>query len=43
VVGYVALDARLMATTLLVGAIYAAVNILVDVVQGWLDPRLGHA
>jgi peptide/nickel transport system permease protein len=32
-----------MATTLLVGAIYAAVNILVDVVQGWLDPRLGHA
>ena len=32
-----------MATTLLVGVIYAAVNILVDIVQGWLDPRVGHA
>jgi peptide/nickel transport system permease protein len=31
-----------MATTLLVGAIYAAVNILVDMAQGWLDPRVGH-
>lgn len=32
-----------MATTLVVGAIYAVVNILVDVVQGWLDPRLADA
>ncbi len=32
-----------MATTLVVGVIYAAVNILVDVAQGWLDPRVGHA
>jgi peptide/nickel transport system permease protein len=32
-----------MATTLLVGVIYAVVNILVDVAQGWLDPRLGQA
>jgi len=29
-----------IATTLLVGTIYAAVNILVDIVQGWLDPRV---
>lgn len=31
-----------MATTLVVGVIYAAVNILVDIAQGWLDPRVGH-
>lgn len=31
-----------MATTLLVGVIYAAVNILVDIVQVWLDPRLAR-
>lgn len=29
-----------IATTLLVGAIYAAVNIIVDILQGWLDPRV---
>lgn len=30
----------MLAVTLLVGAVYAAVNILVDVVHGLLDPRL---
>jgi peptide/nickel transport system permease protein len=30
----------MLAVTLLVGTIYAAVNILVDVVHGLLDPRL---
>jgi peptide/nickel transport system permease protein len=31
-----------MATTLLVGAIYAVVNILVDIAQVRLDPRLAR-
>ena len=31
-----------MATTLLVGLIYAVVNILVDIAQAWLDPRLAR-
>ena len=30
----------MLAVTLLVGTVYAAVNILVDVVHGLLDPRL---
>ena len=30
----------MLAVTLVVGVIYAVVNILVDVVHGWLDPRL---
>jgi peptide/nickel transport system permease protein len=30
----------MLAVTLLVGIVYAAVNILTDVVHGWLDPRL---
>jgi peptide/nickel transport system permease protein len=29
-----------IATTLLVGVIYALVNIVVDLLQGWLDPRV---
>jgi peptide/nickel transport system permease protein len=29
-----------IATTLLVGTVYAAVNIVVDMLQGWLDPRV---
>jgi len=30
----------MMAATLLVGVVYTVVNILIDLVHGWLDPRL---
>lgn len=29
-----------IATTLLIGVIYAVINIFVDIVQGWIDPRV---
>jgi peptide/nickel transport system permease protein len=32
----------ILAVTLLVGVIYALVNILVDLVHGWLDPRVAE-
>ena len=31
-----------LAVTLVVGLIYSIVNILVDVVQAWLDPRVAE-
>jgi peptide/nickel transport system permease protein len=32
----------ILAVTLLVGVIYAVVNILVDLVHGWIDPRVAE-
>jgi peptide/nickel transport system permease protein len=32
----------ILAVTLLVGVVYAGVNILVDVVHGWMDPRVAE-
>jgi len=32
----------ILAVTLLVGVIYALVNILVDLVHGWIDPRVAE-
>ena len=32
----------ILAVTLLIGVVYAAVNIVVDVVHAWLDPRVGE-
>ena len=34
--------APILATTLLIGAIYALVNIAVDLLQAWIDPRVGE-
>lgn len=31
-----------MATTLVIGVIYALINILVDILQGWIDPRVAE-
>ena len=30
----------MLAATLLIGVVYTLVNILIDLVHGWLDPRL---
>ena len=32
----------MLAVTLIVGVIYALVNIVVDVVHAWLDPRVAE-
>ena len=32
----------LLGVTLLIGAIYAVVNILVDLVHAWIDPRVAE-
>jgi len=32
----------LLGVTLLIGAVYAVVNILVDLVHAWIDPRVAE-